>query len=143
MLSYIEPAVTVEEADAYATARDWTDWTGTPTEKTAALRRAQDFIANSYNARWVDEWTQADAPEEVKQAVIIAARQELVHPGSLSPVIKAGPEKVLTAAKGIEWTVVNNGSGRLVPLIPAIDGLLTGLVNPARGSTYTASFLRA
>lgn len=142
-LSYIELVVTPEEADTFAEARGWTDWTGETAVKTAAIRRGQDFIATSYNARWTEEWTMADAPEEVKQAVIIAARQELVQPGSLSPVVTAGPQKVLTEVKGIKWEVVDNGSGRLVPLIPSINGLLAGIVKPSRGSTYTASLLRA
>jgi hypothetical protein len=80
MLSYTDPAVTVAEADAYATARAWANWTGNDTVKTAALRRGQDYIAGAYNGRWATEWDNDAAPEPVRFAIIEAARRELVTP---------------------------------------------------------------
>src|SRR5690606_1337305 len=91
MLAYTDPAVTTAEADAYALARGWTNWTGADEVETAALRRGQDFIGGAYNSRWATEWGNSDAPENVKFAVIEAARRELVKPGSLTPdITKAG-----------------------------------------------------
>jgi hypothetical protein len=143
MLSYTDPIVTVPEADAYFALSGDTAWTGADTAKAAAIIRGQRYIATVYNSRWSAEFEPESAPEAIKFAIMEAALRELATPGSLSPVVAAGPEKVLTGVKGITWQVVNDGSNRRVPLIPAVDGLLCGLVTPSRGSTYTASFMRA
>lgn len=143
MLSYTEPLVTTEEADAYFALSADAAWTGDASAKEAALIRGQRYIANVFNSRWVAEWDYDTAPEAVRFSIMEAALRELANPGSLSPVVASGPEKVLTAVGSLQWQVVNDGSNRRVPIIPAVDGLLYGLVTPSKGSTYTASFLRA
>lgn len=144
MLSYTEPLATTGEADAYFAASGDAAWAAASVDaKAAALMRAQRYLASIYNSRWSTEWAGETAPDQVRYAIYEAASRELANPGSLSPVVAAGPEKVLTAVGSLQWTVVNDGSNRKVPLIPAVDGLLYGLVTPSRGTTYTASFLRA
>lgn len=130
MLSFTDLAVELAEADDYATARAWANWTGTDEVKTAALRRGQDFIAGEYNDRWVDEWENDDAPENVKFAIIEAARRELVSPGSTAPDITPGTAKILTQVDTIGWTPAkaNITAADMVTTFKAIERLLTGLI---------------
>lgn len=139
-LSYTDPAVTVAEADAYATLRGWTDWTGVDAVKTAALRRGQDYIAGVGNGRWATDWPNDDAPAEVKNAIIEAARRELVSPGSLSPdyvaskVLKREKKKVGPLEKELEYAEATS-AGSVRPNIAIIDQLLSGLLRAAGGAS--------
>ena len=126
MLSMTDPAVTPSEADAYATLRGWTDWTGDETAKTTALRRGQDFILFRYNSRWIDEWPNDEAPENVKFAIISAARRELVSPGSLTKDKKRGG-KIKEAGAGSARVVFADGAPADT-VYDDIEGLLRGLV---------------
>ena len=140
MLSYTEPAVTIAEADAYAEARAWSNWTGAEPVKTAALRRGQDYLAQRYNGRWVTEWANDEAPEPVKYAIIEAARRELVEPGSLSPDFVAS-RQIKSEKKGVgpltkEVTYADAaGAASARPSIAAIDNLLAGLIAAAGGAS--------
>lgn len=133
MLSYLIPAVTVEEADVYAELRAWTDWTGADAAKIGALRRSQDYIAAHYNGRWADAWTTLETPEEVKYAIIEGARRELVSPNSLSPDVTTATARRRVKVEGaveVEYAV---GSGKLTagdmrPDIPIIGQLLAGFL---------------
>lgn len=42
----------LDEANAYFTARGLTTWTGTDSAKENALRRAADYLENQYRGRW-------------------------------------------------------------------------------------------
>ncbi len=143
MLSYTDPAVTVAEADAYATARAWANWTGNDTVKTAALRRGQDYIAGAYNGRWATEWDNDAAPEPVRFAIIEAARRELVTPGSLSPdyvaskVITKERKKVGPLEKDIQYAEAT-GASSVRPDIAIIEQLLDGLITSGFGATVAA-----
>ena len=140
MLSFSDPAVTTGEADAYAALRGWTDWTGADTVKTAAIRRAQDYIACIGNGRWATEWATDDAPAEVKNAIIEAARRELVTPGSLAPDFVASRtvtrEKKRVGPLEKETEYAGGASAASVrPNIAIIDQLLAGLLAPAGGAS--------
>lgn len=140
MLAIDALAVTVAEADAYCASRGIADWTGTTEEKTAALRRGQDYIIGSYNDRWtymepsVDnfvwvrrQWNNDTPPLAVKYAIIEAALRELSVPFSLSPDFVLGDKKVLTEVKGIKWTPTGPGtSSSYRPTITSISLLLAG-----------------
>ena len=139
MLTNDPMIVTIAEADAYCTARGIADWTGIDALKTAALRRAQDYIAGKYNGRWtymepsIDVlvyrlWRNATAPEAVKLAVIEAATREIKVPFSLTPDLTPGREKVLTGVKGITWTPLSGGTAGLRPVLSSIEYLLNGYV---------------
>lgn len=145
MLSFDTLALTVSDADAYATARGLADWAGDTQTKTAALRRGQDYIAAEYNARWLVEFTDADAPDEVKYAITEAALREIVTPFSLTPDIIPGREKVLTGVKGITWTPLKTAGGvsGLKPFITAIEGLLAGITRRGSASGGTLTIERA
>jgi hypothetical protein len=142
MLSYTDLAVAVSEADAYAEARAWSNWTGEDEVKLAALRRGQDCIAQRYNDRWLGNWSNDDAPEPVKYAIIEAARRELADPGSLSPDFVAS-RQVKTEKKGVgpltkETTYADTaGAASVRPSIAAIDNLLVGLLAAAGGGSIS------
>lgn len=138
MLSFAEPAITIVEADAYAAARAWSNWTGGDAAKEAALRRGQDYIAGLYNARWATEWANDEAPEPVKYAIVEAARRELVSPGSLLPDVTPGSVKKQVAISGavsVTYAVGNDVANSMRPVFTAIDGLLSELVKPGTGTT--------
>jgi hypothetical protein len=132
MLTLDTLALTLAEATTYATSRGLTAWTGTDAAKTAALRRGQDWVAGTFNARWLEEFTDATAPAAVKYAITEAAVRELTTPGILTPDLVPGREKVLTGVKGITWTPLKAGGGAssLVPLLTKVEALLAGLVAP-------------
>lgn len=87
-LSLTVDSVTPQEVDAYALARGrtvWTDAAASPPEpKQQAIRRATDYLAATYNGRWLIEFEPDDVPEEVTFAIAEAAVRELEEPGSLS-----------------------------------------------------------
>ncbi|WP_116654420.1 DnaT-like ssDNA-binding protein [Pelagibacterium sediminicola] len=140
MLSFTEPAVTSGDADAYATARGWTDWTGDETVKAAAIMRGQTYLAGLYNDRWATEWENDQAPEPVKYAIIETARRELVSPGSLSPdfvasrVVSRERKKVGPLEKELEYAEAT-GSSSVRPQIAIIEQLLAGLLRQAFGGS--------
>lgn len=147
MLSYTDLAVSVAEADAYAEARLWANWTGTDTVKAAALLRGQSYIASTYNGRWVAEWANDDAPDGVKYAIIEAARRELVAAGSLDPdydptgLIKREKKKLGPLEKEFEYAVpVDAASAK--PVIGIIDSILASLLIAAPGSTSVTTLAR-
>jgi len=143
MLSYTDPAVTVLEADAYAALRGWTNWTGLGPIKNAAIMRGQTYLAGLYNDRWATEWDNDDAPEAVKNAIIEAARRELVSPGSLSPdyvasrVVTRERKKVGPLEKELEYAEAT-GASSVRPDIAIIDQLLAGLLVQSFGGSVPA-----
>lgn len=143
MLTFTTLAVTVAEADAYATSRGASDWTGDTTAKTAALRRGQDYIAGKYNQRWTYQepslgvwvyrsWLDTTAPDAVKYAIIEAAIREIKTPFCLTPDIVTGSAKVLTEVKGIKWQAMGNGTAQ--SFRPVIESIALMLAGYAQGS---------
>lgn len=51
-LANAESYAAVSDADTYHTGRGNTAWTGTTADKEAALRRATDYIGETYRDRW-------------------------------------------------------------------------------------------
>lgn len=144
-LTFDTLALTVDEADAYAAARGISSWTGAAPDKTAALRRGQDYIAGEYNARWTVEFTDADAPDAVKYAITEAAIREIVTPFSLTPDLVPGREKVLTGVEGITWTPLKTAGGvsGLKPFITAIELLLADITTRGGAAGGTRIIERA
>lgn len=144
MLSFTEPAVMPAEADAYADARAWSDWTGTDTVKAAAIRRSQDYIAAIYNHCWADEWSNDEAPENVRFAIIEGARRELVSPGSLDPDVTPGKIKERVRVEGaveVAYAIGKGDAASQRPVIGIIDNLLAPLLKGA-GFGATVDILR-
>lgn len=139
-LSYTDPAVAIAEADAYAALRGWSDWTGLEGVKTVALRRGQDYIAGIGNGRWATEWDNDAAPEAVKNAIIEAARRELVSPGSLAPdfvasrVVTREKKKLGPLEKELQYAEGSSASS-VRPNIAIIDQLLAGLLRAPGGAS--------
>lgn len=52
--------VSVMDADAYFSARGVTAWIGSEADREAALRRATDYLENTYRGRWVGTRTTRD-----------------------------------------------------------------------------------
>jgi hypothetical protein len=139
-LSFTDPAVTVDEANTYAQARNWLDWDDAEdADREAAILRAQTYIAATYNGKWRDEWDNADAPDNVKFAIIEAARRELARPGSLAPdydpsgSIKRQRKEVGPLKTEVEYAIPADADGA-APRIPIIDYLLAGVIGPAGGA---------
>lgn len=141
MLSFTDPAVTVAEANTYAAAMGYGDWTGDDPAKEAALMRGQLYIAATYNGRWVSEWENDDAPEPVKLAIIEAARRELVEAGSLAPdfdptaAVKSYSEAVGPITESMTYATPDRAS-RAAKTFPIIDGLLVGLLGGMGGTNF-------
>jgi hypothetical protein len=99
-------------ATARHTANGNSGWSGTDTDKEAALRRATAWVDATFRSRWPGsrvngrsqalDWPRSNAydaagemiastsiPVEVVQATCDAALRELVSPGSLSPDVTA------------------------------------------------------
>jgi len=141
MLSFNELAVSLEEANAYVAERAYTDWTGTDQAKTAALRRGQDFVAGVYNGRWSEEFENNDAPDEVKFAIVEAARRELAKPGSMSPDLKRGGA-IKSVGAGSARVEFADGAPAETTFL-AIERLLSGLISTTSSTTVVGFCARA
>ena len=75
---------TYAEADTYFTARGISTWTGENTVKTQALQRAWDYMRNLYWKTDVFE-DYITQPDDVTNAHILLALEELKDPGVLTP----------------------------------------------------------
>ena len=128
-LSLTTMAVTLSEANAYATARAKTVWTSASTGKDEALRRGQDYIAAKYQNMWLTDIDNSAAPDAVKFAIIEAAIRELAVPFSLTPDFVEA-ERVKTAEAGpVSVTYADTTNpGAMLPTISAIEYLLAGLI---------------
>lgn len=138
-LSYVDPAVTEPEADAYLAATGEA-WTGTSEAKAAAIMRGQRYVAGIGNGRWASEWDNDQAPEPVRFAIIEAARRELASPGSLSPdyvaskVVKREKKQVGPLAKEMEYAEATSAAS-VRPDIEIIDQLLAGMLMASGGAS--------
>lgn len=134
MLSYTDLALTTGEADTYAALMGYSAWTGDNAAKTAALQRGQLYVAAKYNARWVTDWDNANAPDNVKYAITEAAMRDLAAPGSLAPDYTPGKvvkrERVKAGPVESEEEYRDDGSVTPLPVFSVIDGLLAGLIKP-------------
>lgn len=131
MLSFTDPAVSLAEADAYATARAYAAWTGADASKEAALRRGQDFVAGVYNSRWAVSFANDEAPDVVKFAIVEAAVLELENPGTLSAVVSASQRVVREKVGPLEVQYSDPGADIMadaIPIVTRIEGLLAGLL---------------
>lgn len=80
---------TYSEADIYFAARGITAWTGGENIiKTQALQRAWDYMRN---LQWAEEAfvNFSEMPDDIKNAHILLALEELTNPGVLTPSLTA------------------------------------------------------
>lgn len=72
------PLATVDQADAYAQARGWSDWAAlTPEQKSGAILDASSYVRASYRP---PANVSAAVEEQISEAVIEAARLSLTSP---------------------------------------------------------------
>jgi hypothetical protein len=97
----------------------------------------QDLLWPRANVIWRGEDLAADdVPAPIEKAAYELALRELVKPGSLAPDVTAGPQKMLTEAKGIKWSVVGGSSVKAT--LPIVDGILDEiLLARPTGTTVT------
>ena len=130
MLSHTDLVVTATEAADYLGAA------GVAVRlQEVDLMRGQRYLAARFNGRWNVCFDADTVPDAVKYAVIEAAVIEQRTPGSLSPVQNPG-DKVLVAAKGLQWERVGGASGAdaYIPRIAAVEGLLGPLTRSGNAS---------
>lgn len=162
---------TVLGASAYHAARGNAAWAATGGEyaKEASLLRASDWVDNTYRDRFSGwkfvgrsqdrEWPRAGAvdasghtlsddevPAEMEAAVYEAALRELLQPGSLAPdfegakQVKSERKKIGLIEKETEYVEGTAATSR--PVFAIIDGILAGLLTPARGNTSVTFLCR-
>lgn len=134
MALIVETGAGLANAEAYADAAAFAAWhlanygtatTATNPQAEAAIRRAVAYLDGQ---KWVGTksrgrlqalaWPRADAvdaegeeiaatsvPAEVIAAQHALTRAEIANPGTLSPDVTLGGQKVLTEVKGIRWEV--------------------------------------
>lgn len=155
----VEDGTGLSTADAYAsltfvntwhTAQGNTTWTGTDAAKEAAIRRATVVLSGiawpgipvrgrDQALAWPRGWvadrdgfavSATSVPIEVQQANAALALQELVDPGSLSPVVIAA-EAVKRAKAGpveVEFSGSATGASASRPLLTQVADLLARLI---------------
>lgn len=77
---------TAAEADTYHNLRGTSLWTGSDEVKTQALQRAWDYLKG---LNWLPDVFDTELPDDVKNAQIVAALEELQVPGALAPTLNA------------------------------------------------------
>lgn len=75
---------TYAEADTYFTARGNSGWMGENALKTQALQRAWDYMKT---LPWKDDVFSLAQPDDIKQAQILLALEELLDEGVLTPAL--------------------------------------------------------
>lgn len=147
------------QADTYHANRANAAWTGTDAAKEAALIRATQWLDGRYRSSFpgtrtngreqalawprsgvVDEFgasiDSAAIPAEIMLATCEAAIHELVSPGILSPVVTPSQQKVLIGVGSLTWKPLgSSGVQSSLPVITAVDGILSGLFSVNHGSS--------
>lgn len=75
---------TYADADTYFTARGIATWTGDNDVKSQALQRAWDYMRT---LSWIDDVFLLTQPDDITNAQILLALEELIDSGVLSPAI--------------------------------------------------------
>lgn len=154
--------VSVEDAATYA-AKKGLSFPASPIEPAEqALRRATAWLDNTYRIRFpgaaTDVWQALEfprvgviyrgqpldddvIPRQIKEAAIEAAVREMAEPGSLAPDLERGGAVKRLKAGSVE--IEYSDSADLTTTFTTIDGLLSGLLLPAKGKTATSFVARA
>lgn len=145
--SYIDLA----GANSYHTARANSGWSGSDTDKEAALRRATAWLDGYYRHRWPGsrlngrsqalEWPRSGAtdseglsiedatiPPEIEKATAEAALIELGSPGALTPSF-SGRRVTREKVGPLEVSYADDGSATDVRLmLSAVEDALSGII---------------
>jgi hypothetical protein len=154
--------VSVEDCAAYA-AKKGLEFPASPIEPAEqALRRATAWIDSTYRQRFpgctTDVWQALEwprvgviyrgqpfdedaIPQQIKDATCEAAVREMAELGILSPDLDRGGAIKTLKAGSVE---IDYADGAPVPTtFTVIDGLLSGFILPAKGSTSVSFLARA
>lgn len=164
-LSNADALASLAYVDAYHLARGNSTWTGTDAAKEEAIRRASEFLTNSY--RWkgypVNGRDQAQAwprtyvedaqgysvpsdevPAEVQKACAEIALRELVTPGQMSPDYTPS-ERVKSERFGsvsFEYDMSRPDAEAARPVLLIVRDLIGGLLDAAGGSRLSGAVVR-
>lgn len=154
--------VTAEEIATYAQKKGLSFPTSPIEPAEQAARRATTFLDNTYRMRFpgaaTDVWQalefprvgvvyrgeaydETKIPQQIKDATCEAAIREIAKPGILSPDRQRGGAIKEIQAGSVDITFADNAP--IETTFTAIDGLLSGLLLPAKGKTSTAFVARA
>jgi hypothetical protein len=134
--------------DAYAAARGVTLATG---DKTAALVRASMALDALYalrfpgektdytqdrqwprtGATWPDGTPISGTPDQILQATSELAIQELISPGSMTPIVTPGKVKKRARVEGavdVTYAVDSDVVESQMPVLTVVEGILWGLI---------------
>lgn len=120
----------VTQADAFNNARGYSDWTGTPAAKSAALIRAMDYISANYNMRpllSVAEQSRLDT------ATYFLARDMLNNP---SGSIRAQAAIVKESKEGAGFKKSTEYADAPIDPYPAVSVLLNTLTVSTEVASY-------
>jgi hypothetical protein len=151
---------TLLQADAYAEARGWADWTGEDELKERALRRAVEWLDAGYLTRWPGrrangraqrrEWPRIEAvdasgddvdaatiPDEVVAAQIEAALRELIVPNSLTPDYVPGRtvRREQVGPLSVEYLARGDLSA-VLPTLTSVDNALAPLIGQVGATRF-------
>lgn len=132
-----------------------------------AIRRATMWIDSTYRERFPGEptntfqaleWPRAgvvfrgeelpddEIPRQIEWAASEASLRELASPGSLSPDVTPGTVRTRVRVEGAVDVSYREGGDAVasqMPILSIVDGILSGLLLPKRGSTLTGFVSRA
>jgi hypothetical protein len=137
--------------DTYCTNNGLDNWANTDQDPEAIVRRVSNYLSNSISWKGIrkngrnqslawprigvvdgedNDVSSTEVPIEVKQAGCILCDYEAANPGALSPAVIMG-EKVSREKIGpieVDYQFAAT-AGTELPILPAVDDLLSGLVN--------------
>jgi len=160
-----------QDADSYVSVEDCAEYAAKkglafpaspigPAEQ--ALRRATEWLDSTYRIRFpgaaTDVWQSLEwprvgviyrgqpldedtIPRQIIEATCEAAVREMAEPGSLAPDLERGGAVKRLKAGSVEIEYAD--SADLTTTFATIDGLLNGLLLPAKGKTATSFVARA
>lgn len=115
---------TSAEADTYFAARGTSTWTGTDEVKTQALQRAWDYMRT---LKWIDGVFLLAQPDDITNAHILLAHEELKSSGILTPALTSneyadevevvGAIKIKYRTTAPQWTKFRGVEMLLAPYI--------------------------
>lgn len=154
--------VSVEDCAAYAAKKGLAFPTSPAEPAEQALRRATAWLDSTYRIRFpgaaTDVWQALEwprvgviyrgqpfdedtIPQQIKDACCEAAVREMAEPGALAPDLERGGAVKRLKAGSVEVEYAD--SADLTTTFTTIDGLLSGVLLPAKGNTSVSFVARA
>lgn len=165
-LANADALVSLAFVDAYHTAKGNTTWTGTDALKENAIRRATDFLCNSYTWKGLRThgrsqalmWPRAGAydqegygippdqiPIEIQNATAEVALRELVTPGAMNPDFVASDlvKKETIGPMSVEYALTSVSADAQRPVLLIVRDMIGQFLDSAAGNSIVGSSFRA